>query len=165
MTTKEILLKQFAAAYDKNGWFVALANALNNLTAEQAAWKTENIDNSIWEILAHLNFYNRAYVERFKGIDYDYSTDDNNETFAGADNPSEAAWAEEVENFEGIMTEWRSLLEAAEEAKFDEPVSATRSTTWAVLLSHANLHNAHHGGQIVLIRKLQGSWDASKGVS
>lgn len=165
MKTKEVLLKQFAAAYDKNGWFVALKNALVNLTAEQAAWKTENIENSIWEILAHLNFYNRAYIERFKGIEYDYSTNNNDETFAGAENPSEEAWAAEIGNFEGIMTEWRSLLEAAPDEKFDEPVSAERKTSWAVLLSHANLHNAHHGGQIVLIRKLQGSWDASRGVS
>jgi uncharacterized damage-inducible protein DinB len=165
MTTKEILLKQFAAAYDKNGWFVALANALDNLTAEQAAWKTEQLDNSIWEILAHLNFYNRAYVERFKGVEYDYSTNNNDETFAASDAASEEAWRREVEKFEQIMTEWRSLLEAAPDAKFDAPVSATSKTTWAVLLSHANLHNAHHGGQIVVIRKLQGSWDASRGVS
>jgi uncharacterized damage-inducible protein DinB len=164
-TVKEVLLKQFAAAYDKNGWFVALENALNNLTAEQAAWKTENIDNSIWEILSHLNFYNRAYVERFKGIDYDYSTNNNDETFSRADAPSEEEWRSEIENFRQIMTEWQSLLEAAPEEKFSEPVSAERKTSWAVLLSHANLHNAHHGGQIVLIRKLQGSWDASKGVS
>lgn len=70
MTTKEILLEQFAAVYDKNGWFVALKNTLNNLTAQEAAWKTDNIDNSIWEILSHLNYYNYAYSERFKGIDY-----------------------------------------------------------------------------------------------
>jgi uncharacterized damage-inducible protein DinB len=165
MTTKEVLLKQFAAAYDKNGWFVALKNALNNLTAEQAAWKIENLDNSIWEILSHLNFYNRAYVERFKGIEYDYSTDNNDETFAGGANASEEAWQAEVGNFDGIMTELRALLEAAEESKFDEPVSATNKARWGSLLSQVNLHNAHHGGQIVLIRKLQGSWDASKGVS
>jgi uncharacterized damage-inducible protein DinB len=165
MTTKEILLKQFAAAYDKNGWFVALKNALNNLTAEQAVWKTENLDNSIWEILAHLNFYNRAYVERFKGIEYDYSTNDNDETFASDAGASEEAWKTEVENFEGIMTELRDLIEGADETKFDEAVSATNKARWASLLSQVNLHNAHHGGQIVLIRKLQGSWDASKGVS
>ena len=69
MTTKEILLKQFTACYDENGWFVALKNAVKNLTAEQANWKTENLDNSIWKILAHLNFYNEAYLKRFKGID------------------------------------------------------------------------------------------------
>ncbi|HEY0462028.1 MAG TPA: DinB family protein [Pyrinomonadaceae bacterium] len=165
MTTKEILLKQFTAAYDENGWFVALKNALNNLTAEQAAWKTENLENSIWEILAHLNFYNRAYVERFKGIEYVYPTTDNDETFAGADAVSAEAWQREVEKFERIMTEWRSLLETANETKFSKTVSATNEMLWAVLLSHVNLHNAHHGGQIVVIRKLQGSWDASKGVS
>lgn len=165
MTTKELLLKQFAAAYDKNGWFVALKNALHNLTAEQAAWKTENLDNSIWEILAHLNFYNRAYVERFKGIEYDYSTDNNDETFAASDTPSEAAWQAEVANFDRIMTELRALLEAAEDSRFDEAVSAANKARWGSLISQVNLHNAHHGGQIVLIRKLQGSWDASKGVS
>ena len=164
MTTKEILLKQFAAAYDKNGWFVALKNALNNLSAEQAAWKTENIENSIWEILSHLNFYNRAYVERFKGIDYDYSTNNNDETFAAAD-VSEEAWQAEIENFDGIMNELRSLVEAADDAKLVAPVSASNKARWASLLTNLNLHNAHHGGQIVLIRKLQGSWDASKGVS
>ncbi len=54
---KSILLEQLNVCFDKNGWFVALKNALRNLTAEQASWKTENLDNSIWEILAHLNFY------------------------------------------------------------------------------------------------------------
>jgi hypothetical protein len=57
------------------------------------------------------------------------------------------------------------LIEGADETKFDEAVSATNKARWASLLSQVNLHNAHHGGQIVLIRKLQGSWDASKGVS
>jgi uncharacterized damage-inducible protein DinB len=165
MTTKEILLEQFTAAYDENGWFVALKNALNNLTAEQASWKVENLDNSIWEILAHLNFYNEAYLKRFQGIEYVYPTDDNSETFAAGGEISETAWQAEVEKFERIMAEWRGLIEAAGETKFDGTVSATNPAAWGLLLSHVNLHNAHHGGQIVILRKLQGSWDASKGVS
>ena len=44
MNTKEILLEQFTACYDENGWFVALKNALHNLTVEQASWKMENND-------------------------------------------------------------------------------------------------------------------------
>ena len=163
MTTKEFLLEQFDACYNENGWFVALKNALNNLTAEQAAWKTENLGNSIWEILTHLNFYNEAYLKRFKGIDYVYPTQDNDETFASAE--TEADWRAEVERFDLIMSEWRNLLEAASEEKFDETVSATNKSAWSSLLAHVNAHNAHHGGQIVVIRKLQGSWDAKKGVS
>ena len=164
-TVKEILLAQFAAAYDENGWFVATRNALRNLTARQAVWKPETIDNSIWETLAHLNYYNLAYLERFRGVDYVYPKETNDETFAGAENASEEEWQREVETFDRIMSEWRALLESADEAKFGEAVSAKNEMPWALLLTHVNLHNAHHGGQIVLIRKLQGSWDASKGVS
>ena len=68
MTTKETLPEQFTACYDENGWFVALKNAVKNLMAEQANWKTENLDNSIWEIVRYLNFYNEAQLNRFKGM-------------------------------------------------------------------------------------------------
>ncbi len=165
MTTKETLLEQFTACYDENGWFVALKNAVNNLTAEQAIWKTENLDNSIWGILSHLNFYNEAYLKRFKGITVDYSDTENSETFARTDTVSEEAWQAEIEKFDSIMTEWRSLLEAAESGKFDEAVSATNRSAWSSLIAHVNAHNAHHGGQIVVLRKLQGSWDTKEGVS
>lgn len=165
MTKKDFLIDQFTSNYDTDGWFVALKNAVRNLTAEQANWKVENLDNSIWEILTHLNYYNKAYLERFKGVDYVYPANDNDETFSGAENASEDAWQAEIEKFDSIMNEWRDLLESADEAKFDEAVSATNKSLWATLISHINTHNAHHGGQIVLIRKLQGSWDASKGVS
>jgi len=165
MTTKETLLEQFTACYDENGWFVALKNAVKNLTAEQAIWKTENLDNSIWEIVHHLNFYNEAYLKRFKGMTVDYSGIENSETFAGAEAVSEEAWQAEIEKFDSIMTEWRSLLEAAESSKFDEAVSATNSSAWSSLIAHVNAHNAHHGGQIVILRKLQGSWDARQGIS
>ncbi len=163
MTTKETLLEQFTACYDENGWFVAVKNAVKDLTAEQANWKTENLDNSIWEILTHLNFYNEAYLKRFKGIDYGYPTQENSETFSSA--ATESDWRAEVERFDRIMSEWRSLLETAESGKFDEAVSVTNKSVWSSLLAHVNAHNAHHGGQIVVIRKLQGSWNAKDGVS
>lgn len=154
---------QFTVCYDENGWFVALKNALAGVTVDQAVWKPEGADNSIWEILAHLNFYNYAYVERFKGVDYQYSTDDNDQTFTAPG--GDAAWSAEVARFDRIMTEFRDQIAAADEGKFDQPVSATNRASWGTLISNINVHNAHHGGQIVLLRKLQGSWDSKKGVS
>lgn len=165
MTTKEFLIEQFTVCYDENGWFVALKNALRNLTAEQAAWKTENLDNSIWEILAHLNFYNERYLKRFKGEKLPPSNLENSETFAGAGELSEEDWQREVEKFDQVMSEWRSLLESADEEKLAQAVSAENASPWREVISNINTHNAHHGGQIVVLRKLQGSWDASKGVS
>lgn len=163
MTSKEILLDQFTSNYDTNGWFVALKNTLNNLSAENAAWKPDGVDNSIWEILAHLNYYNFAYLERFKDVDYVYPAEDNKATFASG--ASEEDWQAEIEKFNSIMNEWRNALNAAAEDKFGESVSAKNQTSWAEIIGLINTHNAHHGGQIVILRKLQGSWDASKGVS
>lgn len=164
MNVKGILLEQFATSFDTNGWFVALKNALRNLKADEAAWKTENLDNSIREILAHLNFYNERYLRRFSGEKLPPLTIENSETFA-ADELSETAWQAEIERFDRVMSEWRRLLEAADEDKLAQPISSKDQSPWASVIAQIVLHNAHHGGQIVLIRKLQGSWDASKGVS
>ncbi|MGI9055196.1 MAG: hypothetical protein ACR2F2_05265 [Pyrinomonadaceae bacterium] len=88
---------------------------------------------------------------------------DNDETFSSA--ATEAEWRTDVERFDRIMSEWRTLPEAASEDKFTQAVSTTNKSLWGSLLAHVNAHNAHHGGQIVVIRKLQGSWDAKEGVS
>ena len=160
--TKDFLLDQFKICFDENGWFVATKNAIAGVTAEQAAWKPEGADNSIHEIINHLNFYNDAYLQRFKGIDFEYSTDDNDETF---DHGKAATWEEEAARFDSIMNEWREAIETADESIFDELAPPRNVYTWQMLIGNINTHGAHHGGQIVLLRKLQGSWDSGKGVS
>ena len=160
--TKDILLDQFTFCFAENGWFVATKNAIAGVTAEQAAWKPQGADNSIHEIINHLNFYNNAYLQRFKGIDYEYSTDDNDETF---DHGEAATWQEEASRFDSIMNEWREEIGKADESKFDELAPPRNEISWAQLIGNINTHNAHHGGQIVLLRKLQGSWDTGRGVS
>jgi hypothetical protein len=44
---KELLLMQFDACFDRNGWFVAVRNAVDGVTAEQAAWRLEGITGQI----------------------------------------------------------------------------------------------------------------------
>ena len=162
---KATLLEQFNACYDENGWFVALKNTVRNLSAQDAVWKPEKADNSIWGILAHLNFYNERYLKRFRGEAVDELILENSETFSGAESASEAAWQAEVERFDAIMNDWRNALESADESKFEQVVSAENQSPWAEIVGLINTHNSYHGGQIVVLRKLQGSWDASKGVS
>src|SRR5687768_1352871 len=106
---KELLLYQFDTCFDSNGWFVAIRNAVARLNAEQAAWRAEGSDNTIWESLAHVNYYNNAYLQRFKGIEFQYDTDDNSETFAQSA-ASDEDWDAEVARFVTIMNEFRELL-------------------------------------------------------
>jgi uncharacterized damage-inducible protein DinB len=163
VNVKDLLLEEFSTCFNQNGWFVSVANAIEGLDAEQAARKPNGTENSIWETLGHLSFYNFAYLERFKGVNFEYPTDDNDETFVAGSSDEE--WKRDVERFNALMKEWRDLIEGADESKFDEQVSETNIASWATLISNVNAHNAYHAGQILLIRKLQGSWNPSKGVS
>ena len=49
-------------------------------------------------------------------------------------------------------------LEAAVEKMPDETLALK-----APLISHISTHNAYHTGQILYVRKLQGSWNPEKG--
>lgn len=162
---KQTLLKQFATCYDENGWFVAVRNVLDGVTAEQAAWKAEGTNNSIWESLAHLTYYNNAYLLRFKGEKHEDRKADNDATFDAPESPGEDDWNAEVAKFDLVMREFRLLIEQADDSIFDRQVSEKNTASWAELILNINAHNAYHGGQMLLIRKLQGSWNPKKGVS
>lgn len=164
MQIKETLLKQYDRCYNENGWFVAVRNAVEGLTVEQAAWKPEDSVNCIWESISHLTYYNDAYLQRFKGIEFEYDVENNDQTFSVGEY-TESDWRADIARFDDVMTEWRTLIEQADESKFSEPVPTNTSRIWADLLTDVNAHNAYHGGQILLMRKLQGAWNPSKGVS
>lgn len=161
---KNRLMRQFDNCFNKDGWFVAVRNAIDGLNVEQAAWKPNDSVNCIWETLSHLTYYNHAYLQRFKGIGYEYDVADNNETFSTGEY-TEGDWQADVARFYAVMTEWRQLIAAADESKFLKPVPTNASSNWADLIADVNAHNAYHTGQIVLLRKLAGSWDSSEGVS
>ena len=162
--TKETILKQYDRCYNENGWFVAVRNAIEGLTVEQAAWKPDDSVNCIWETLSHLYYYNNAYLQRFKGIEYEYDVTNNNDTFNTGEY-TEAEWQADVARFDAVMSEWRSLIAAADASKFSESVPTNTSRVWADVIADVNAHNACHGGQIVLLRKLQRAWDTGSGVS
>jgi uncharacterized damage-inducible protein DinB len=163
-TINNLLAKQFSACYDSDSWFVSVRNAVRDLNVEQAAWKPIDGVNCVWETLSHLTYYNAAYLQRFKGESHEYDVSTNDETFSTGEY-DEQSWQADVGRFDSVMTEWRRLIEHADEERFDQPVPNKPERTWAELLADINAHNAYHGGQIVLLRKMQGSWDDAQGVS
>jgi hypothetical protein len=60
-----------------------------------------------------------------------------------------------VHQLDQVLGEWEKAVEGADEAKLAKNAS---------LIAHVGAHNAYHIGEIVMVRKEQGSWDASKGV-
>ena len=161
MSLKSILNEQFDACYDQSAWFVSALDAVKEISAEEAIWKPDADVHSVFEIITHINYWNERWLRRFKGEEVGSSDMEIAETFEAG----EKAWEAAFEKFKAIMSEWKALLENADDAKFSELVSAKIPDEWASPIAHMNIHNAYHLGQIILVRKLHGSWDSSLGVS
>jgi len=151
-TLRSILLEQLRTTHNQKEWFVPANTAVEGLTAEQASWKDGSGNHSVGQLANHLVFWNREELVKFKGEPPVKFSGDNNETFNNFDAKK---WAETVKQLDDVMTEWEKAVEGADDKKLEE---------WASTIAHIGTHNAYHIGQIIYVRKLQGSWDPEKGV-
>jgi len=152
-TLRSILLEQFKTTHNVQDWFVPANPSVAGLTPEQANWKDGKGNHSIAQLVNHLTFWDRQQLAKFKGEAPPSYSGNNDETFAGV--ADKAAWDAAVRQLDTVMTDWEKAIEAADDQKLQ---------SWSSTIAHISAHNAYHTGQILYIRKLQGSWDSAKGV-
>ena len=160
-TLKSVLLDQLRATHSKEEWYVPVSIADAGLTPEQARWipKSEGgaanpapADHSVGMITYHLLFWNAASLARMKGEKPAPIPADNKDTFNKFD---DATWPSTAQKLDAVLTEMENLVANASDAQLAQ---------WATTIQHVSVHNAYHAGQMIEIRKLQGSWDPAKGV-
>ena len=151
-TIKEILLNQLKTTHNKKDWFVPINDALAGLTPEQANWKDGSGNHSVGQLATHLIFWNSRELANFKGEKLEKFNGNNDETFTKFDKNS---WTEIVKKIDILQTDWEKAIENADEEKLK---------SWYETIANISTHNAYHTGQIIFVRKLQGSWNAEKGV-
>lgn len=149
---KSILLEQLRTTHNQKDWFVPANVAVEGVTAEQANWTDGKGNHSIGQLVNHLVFWNTQELAKFRGEQPPKFSGDNDETFTSFDVKQ---WDSTVKQLDEVLTAWEYAVEAADDKKVE---------AWASTIAHIGTHNAYHIGQIVYIRKLQGSWDPSKGV-
>jgi len=152
LTLKQILLNQLKSTHNKEEWFAPLNIAIEGITPEQANWKEKGKDHSIAELTNHIIFWNQENLSKFLGQPVPNFSGDNNSTFTSVDKKT---WLQAVRRADSVMINWENAIEAADDAKLEK---------WYEVIAHISTHNAYHTGQIVYIRKLQGSWNPAKGV-
>jgi len=145
-----VLLEQLRTTHNKSDWFVSANVAVQGLTPEQASWTDGHGNHSVGQLANHLIFWNRRSLIQFKGETPDKFSGDNDETFNKFDSKK---WAETVKQLDEVLTDWEKAVEGADENKLKDNAS---------LIAHIGAHNAYHIGQMVFVRKLQGSWDPEK---
>ncbi len=151
-TLKGILLEQLRTTHNVKDWFVPANVAVEGLTAEQASWKDTAGNHSVGQLAAHLIFWDREQLAKFKGEPPVKFSGNNEETFNNFDSKQ---WAATVKQLDDVLTEWEKAVEAADDKKIAE---------WSSAIAHIGAHNAYHIGQMIVIRRQQGSWNPEKGV-
>lgn len=158
-TLRSVLLSELHSTHDKAEWFTPVNTAVAGLTAEQAKWIPQNAqgkhdanaNHSVGMLAYHLVFWNENALARLHGEKpKDPSTND--ETFNDFD---AAHWTDIVQRLDRVM----KALEAEVEKMPEEKLAEVANT-----VSHISTHNAYHTGQILYVRKLQGSWNPENGV-
>ncbi len=151
-TLRSLLLHELHTTHAEADWFVPVNTALDGLSAEQASWTPPNGGHSAGQLAYHLLYWNRSNLNTFKGIKNEKFSGNNDETFVKFDTKQ---WADTVKQLDEILTELEKLVASAS----DEQLAK-----WADTIGNTCTHNAYHTGQIVYVRKLQGSWNPEKGV-
>src|SRR4051794_21554356 len=158
-TLRSLLLAELHSSHDKAEWFTPIKTAVAGLTAEQAKWVPNNAEgkldaktnHSVGMLAYHLAFWNENALARLRG-EKPKGPETNDETFNDFD---AAHWDDIVQRLDRVMKN----LEAEVEKMPEEKLAMSAST-----ISHISTHNAYHTGQILYVRKLQGSWNPENGV-
>jgi uncharacterized damage-inducible protein DinB len=151
-TLKSILLEQMKTTHNNQDWFVPATKAVEGMTFEQATWKQGDANHSVAQLVSHLIYWDTAQLAKFRGEKPPAYTN-NDATFVTI--ADKASWDAAVRQLDTVMTEWEKAVEAADDQKLK---------SWYSTIAHISTHNAYHTGQILYIRKQQGSWDSARGV-
>ncbi|WP_054939193.1 DinB family protein [Paenibacillus ihuae] len=154
----DVLLENWDYAMDIEDWAPPLSAALEGVNAEQASWKPGAAGNSIWETVNHLTYYKERLLIKLKGLPKLPDLESNDATFTVTEN-GEEAWGQAVAKLKSVHASLREIIEALEEGAYDWGGSGHAPGEEVMSLI---LHDCYHTGQIVLVRKLQGSWPSHR---
>lgn len=149
---RSVLLEQLKSTHNKNIWFVSANVAVDGLTAEQASWK-DKANHSVGQLTHHIVFWNERVLQEMNGQKPAEFSGKNDETF---DKFDKNTWADLVKRLDAVMAGIEKTVQEADEEKLKKIAST---------IANISAHNAYHTGQIIVVRKQQGAWDAAKGVN
>ena len=152
VTLRSILLEQLQTTHNQKDWFVPIDVAVEGVTPEQANWKDGSGNHSVGQLTYHLLFWNSRALAKFQGKPADKFSGNNDETF---DKFDAKTWAATVKQLDQVMADLEKFVETTDEKTLEK---------FAPQIARVGTHNAYHVGQIVFVRKLQGSWNPEKGV-
>lgn len=161
MNNVELLQYQWDRCYDgQEDWYPPLADALKDVTAEQANWRPEGDRvNTIWENVNHLIFYKERFLKRLKDEESEYPPGVRNDDTFTVTGKEQSDWTETLARLKSVHHGIKQQISEMREDDFERLVPKTSVGKW---LSGLIMHDGYHTGQIIMLRKLQGSWPSHR---
>jgi uncharacterized damage-inducible protein DinB len=150
METKRIA-SQLRRSYEGIAWHgPALRELLEGVIAEHAAAKPLSGAHSVWELLLHIEAWERQALTTLQGETYESITGD-------ADWPpvretSAQAWQAALERLQSTTSKLVEAIRLMDDAKLDDIVAGKEFNHY-FLLHGVVQHNLYHAGQIALLKK------------
>jgi uncharacterized damage-inducible protein DinB len=154
MREVERIADQLRRAHEGGAWHgPAVDELLSGVTAEQAAARPLEGGHSIWELVSHIEAWERAVLRRLGGDPAQiYNTEEDWSQAAGG---SEETWASARWKLTQTYVALREAVLKLDDAGLDEPILPNMSTRY-VSLHGAIQHTLYHAGQIAVVRKALG---------
>lgn len=152
MNRTNLLLRLLDTTFDKESWFAPFKLAIEGLTAEQASWRPVGVaTKTIWENVNHLIYYKERLVANLEGREWTHNLDGDETFYLTEQLNDDKEWIAVVERAEMVQTSLRQVLSKT-------TIEVLEQNSLEEKLLDIMLHDAYHTGQIIQIRKMQGSW-------
>ncbi|SFD36577.1 DinB superfamily protein [Bacillus sp. OV194] len=151
-----LLLNVLDTTFDKESWYAPFKHALEGITAEQANWRpTGEATKTIWENVNHLIYYKERLAANMEGREWPHNLDGNETFYLTEQSNDDKEWKKVVERAENVQRSLRQILSKTSVEELDQNSLEGK-------LLDIMLHDAYHTGQIIQIRKMQGSWPSHR---
>ena len=144
------IVDQLKRAFEGNAWHgPALNELLAGVSAEQAAARPLSRAHTIWEIVRHVNHWERVVCKRLKGERVDQPEEGD---WAEVGDAGPAAWQTTLANLREAQEALVQQASALPDARLQETAVGTDYSVYFML--HGIIqHNLYHGGQIALLKQ------------
>ena len=142
--------------------YIPAVHALEGLSAADAERRIPGANHSVAEVVAHMTFWLDWFVRRCEGE----SVPMPEHAAAGWPSISRGSWPEVQQQYFAALERASALTERA---RRDDPISPPLDLPSLAhyrirdAVVHMATHNAHHLGQVIVLRQLLGSWPPPAG--